>query len=533
MHWVSVTDVLFSVFLPVMWSVGAAHADESSVNTHELHNEARVFIEDSLDKSTLISRDCSLIYGLAGKRYTCGFLQVPENYSRQNSRLIKVPYLLIFPEKDVFDTALEPLLITGGGGPGNALLGNQNFPPEDDSFWMYEEFSVTDGRLLIILENRGVGFSQPNLDCHYSPEIFRETAWAELLESDVQCGLEYKTDGVDLSQYNAYNAALDIEMSRRLFENEGINTRQLNLYGVSYGTRIAMYYDRLFPSTTRTLVLDSVALNDESSAEDELAYAQQSLDLLFSRCREDALCREAFGVELESEFYQFMKSLEETDVSLSVRWPDKTMPVEVPLSATLVIDILHGALYSSDSFEKLPKMIRQLIDGSYGSFTAALDEYAAGYSPEYYFSDTAFITYLCYDVDYTAKSTDILARLDGLKLSRYWDLERGREYMESVCSNYGAIAENDLLQQPFNSDTPVLLLSGELDPVTPAASALKAAVHYEYHWNITRRNASHDVISHSACARFLASWFVYHPEEDLDVRIEECEPEEDLQFVLE
>ena len=523
---VAITDVrlLLALLMLYFFSV-CTYADVSKDNGPEL-------IELSLKKSGMELQKCLPMYGLTGERYTCGFLQVPEDYSQNNSPLIKVPFLLIFPESHLYDATLQPLLITGGGGPGNALLGNENFPLDDSSFWMYEEFSVVDGRPLMILENRGVGLSQPNLDCHYPPEIYKQQFWSELLESDLRCGLEYAAKGVDLSQYNVHNAALDIEMFRRLSAAEGINTSQLNLYGVSYGTRVAMYYEKFFPSTTRTMVLDSVALNDPDSAVDELAYAQRSLDLVFSRCRLDADCREAFGTEIESDFYQLLNSLDESEVSLSVDWPDSELPLDVPLSTTLVIDILHSALYSSDTFASTPSMIRELVDGSYGKLIAAFNEYVAGYSPKYYFSDTAFITYLCYDQDYSTNNIPAPTSSAQPLLAEYWDLESGRKYMHDVCSSYGALPGTDLLQQPFTSDTPVLFLSGELDPVTPPASALKAAVHYSYHWHITQSNSSHDVISHSSCARFLASWFLYHPEEDLELRIEECEPEENLQFVV-
>ena len=523
---VSIAGVRLSLIMLALYVFSiSAYADNSKDNGPEI-------IESSLKKSAIGFQNCLQMYGLIEERYTCGYLQVPEDYLQNDSPLIKVPFLLIIPESALFDATLQPLLITGGGGPGNALLGNGNFPPDDSSFWMYEEFSVIDGRPLIILENRGVGLSQPNLDCHYPPEIYQQQFWSELLESDLRCGLEYAVDGVDLSQYNVHNAALDIEVFRRLYAREGINTSQLNLYGVSYGTRVAMYYERMFPSTTRTMVLDSVALNDPDGAADELAYAQQSLDLVFSRCRSDAGCRETFGTELEPDFYRLLDSLNESEVSLAVRWPDKELPIEVPLSTTLVIDILHSALYNSDSFASTPLMIRQLVDGSYSKMISAFNEYVAGYSPKYYFSDTAFITYLCYDIDYSMKITNSPTSSTGGQLSQYWDLESGREYMRDVCSSYGALPGTDLLQQSFLSDTPVLFLSGELDPVTPPASALKAAAHYSYHWHITRSNSSHDVISHSPCARYLASWFLYHPEEDLDFRIEECEPEEDLQFIL-
>jgi pimeloyl-ACP methyl ester carboxylesterase len=486
-------------------------------------------IDSNLTRSALERQDCQQLYGLGGDRYACGFLRVPEDYTRAGSALIRVPYLLVMPDNDLRDATLRPLLITGGGGPGNALLGNPHYPLDESTFWTYEEFSVADGRVLMILENRGVGLSEPNLDCHYTAEIYQQHFWSVLTDSDLDCGRNYRARGIDLSQYNVYNAALDIEMFRRLFKREGIATDQLNLYGVSYGTRLARYYERVFPQNTKALVLDSVAVYDASASQDELAYAQRSLNLVFSKCRTDTLCRNAVGTELESEFYRFMDTLDTRKQTLKVRWPGKARPIEVPLTATLVIDILHSALYSSDTFAAIPLMVRQMVDDSYARFTAALGDYFETYAPSYTFSDTAFLTYLCFDMDY---SKTHYSDHKALKLFKHWDLERGRQYMSRVCSSYAAEAGTDVLNQPFTSDTPALFLSGELDPVTPPASAAKAAVKYGYHWNITIENVSHDVVSHSACARFLASWFLYHPQEDLDSRREDCEPEAGLQFLL-
>ena len=106
--------------------------------------------------------------------------------------------------------------------------------------------------------------------------------------------------------------------------------------------------------------------------------------------------------------------------------------------------------------------------------------------------------------------------------------------MLRVCSHYGLEAGQNSPFERAVSDTPTLFLSGELDPVTPPATASKAAEYFSYHWNIVRDNVSHDVITHSDCARFLASWFIYHPQEDLDNRIKECEPEATaIPFLLE
>ncbi len=472
-------------------------------------------------RSEILQQNCRRLYQLQGDRYTCGFLRVPENYTDKDSTLIKIPFLVISPDPTVFDKTLEPLLVTGGGGPGNALLGTQDYRLTNDEFWTYEEMSVADGRPLVLLENRGVGLSQPNLDCHYSAEVFTGDFWQVVFNTDLACGRNHTDDGIDLSQFNVRNAAFDIEMFRRLFNTGVGSSRQINLYGISYGTHVAMTYERLFPQATRVMVLDSVVANDKHSIELELAYAQRSLDLVFSKCRADSDCRASFGVTLENDFYRYLKNLDNRSKVLVVTWADTERPLMIKLTGSLVVNVIHGMLYSSDSFASIPLLVSTMINGSYKQITTGVHDYIDTYSARYAFADSAFLTYRCFDQNYSDKSN---RDLSGHKLFPYWDLARSQRYMEKICAEYGIVAETRGLDSRAVSDTPTLYFSGELDPVTPPASADKAALKSTYHWDIVRENISHDVVSHSGCARLLASWFVYHPQEDLDSRAAGCEP---------
>jgi pimeloyl-ACP methyl ester carboxylesterase len=481
-----------------------------------------------MGESALQIQECVAMYGLHGERYLCGFLNVPENYSVRDGTLIRVPFLVILPQQTAQDTSLTPLLVTGGGGPGNALLGNEFSQPLDSSFHTYEAFSVADDRPLILLENRGVGRSEPNLDCRYSMQHYSKRYWSELLSADVQCGSAQIANGIDLSQYQVHNAALDIEVFRQLMAAHRINNRRLNLYGVSYGARVAMYYERLFPSSTRTLLLDSASVNTADAAAKTLNYGQQSLDNVFRKCRSLPGCRRRFGVSLETEFYRFLSEVGTKDITLSLQRPGSNEAMSVPLTGTVVVDILHSALYSSDTIAAIPLMLRQMIDGDYNRLTDSLNDYLQTYGPTYSFSDTAFLTYHCFDRRYP---TDPLNAPAEIKLYPYWGFDQGRQHIETVCKSYQIERGTDLLQQPYQSLTPALFLSGDLDPVTPPTSVAQATAAYEYHWHIVEKNVSHDVVSHSQCAQYLASWFIYHPREDLEARRAACAPTRKLHFL--
>ena len=476
-------------------------------------------IAAGLSRSELQVQDCNAMFHLQDERFQCGYLSVPENYSRTSGRTIKVPYLVIYPDAQVFDSSLTPLLVTGGGGPGNAILATRQYAIAEDEFWSYEQFSVADGRALIVLENRGVGLSEPELDCHYPAAIFTGNIWQKMHERNTACGQFYEEKEVDLSQYNVHTAALDIEVFRRLYKRSGVDMKQLNLYGISYGTHVAMHYERLFPAATRAMVLDSIAIKDQDSAEDELNHAQRSFDLVFEQCRLNPDCSRQFGFDLETEFYDYLKKIENRDMSLPVKWPDNQKSIAVPITAPLVVSVIHDALYSGHTIAAIPLTISNLMNGKSDRFRAMLAEHLYTYSQRYGFSDMAFLTYLCFDENYSVNNHN---KLKHLKLFKYWELATSKEYMRQICAAYG-ITPNPALRAPQParhdpiSDTPTLFLSGKLDPVTPPSSASKAARHFSNHWNIVRETISHDVITYSSCARTLASWFIYHPYEDLEL----------------
>ncbi len=479
-------------------------------------------IAANLGRSELQINNCSQMYQLKSPRYKCGYLHAPENYSRTNSRLIKIPYLVIKPDGESFDKSLEPLLVTGGGGPGNAMLGSRQHTIAENEFWSYEQFSIADGRPLIVLENRGVGLSEPELDCHYSAELFTGQIWQKMQAMNNACGKSYIERGIDLSQYNVKTAALDIELFRHLYGQQQNNKlQQINLYGISYGTHIAMYYDQLFPYATRAMVLDSVSLTAADSTSELLTYAQRSFDLVFSQCRANARCNQQFGANLEKEFYDYLSRVANQSITIEVDWPDNHQAVSVPLSGPLIINVLHDALYSPLSIAGIPLTINHLMKADYRRLAAMLTNHAYTYSTRYGFSDTAFLTYLCFDQNYAPGNN---SKLQKLKLYQYWEHDKGMRYMQRICSEYEIAADPTVQNDATSSSTPTLFLSGSLDPVTPPSGALEAAKNFRYHWNIVRDNVSHDVISHSSCARLLASWFVYHPQEDLALKESElCE----------
>ena len=497
--------------------------------------------------SSITEEDCSTFFSLKEHVYKCGFLIVPENYSQPDGNKVEIPFLVRLPEpsnnEDKESSAnLSPVLITGGGGPGGSILNPSNgYGLSDDSFWAYETFSVYENRPLIILENRGIGLSRPDLDCdHYEASfidfyLVSDPNKSQEIEiaAERRCLERLRNDGVDVTQYNVRNAALDIEELRRLLAlDSSIRMSVLNLYGVSYGTRVAMYYERLFPDRARAMILDSVSIYEENPLVGQIKNTQRAFDLVFLKCREDKICTESYGESLETDFYNYLDNLSITSLSITVTNPRKLAPVTIPLTSDLVLDSLYSKMYSEFDIASIPLIMRTAINGSSDLLAEAVRSYIADSSTARSLEELAYTSYLCFDNNYINSTmySEYESKSKDYKLTKYWP-QNYLDHMRKLCTLYDLKPDSDLDKTAYTIETPTLLLSGELDPVTPASNAQVVARSATVAWEKTWKNIAHDVISASNCAQLISAWFLSNPTEDPFDYLDYCyTTENNLQF---
>jgi pimeloyl-ACP methyl ester carboxylesterase len=206
----------------------------------------------------------------------CGQLQVPENYSKGDSKKISINFVVL-PAIDNSDNKTPLMFLAGGPGQAAAEL----------SASLRRVFNeVRKTRDLILVDQRGTGQSSP-LQCEDAIEqnVYSITP-EELSEQDIKkC---FASFDVDLSQYNSENAIRDFDAIR-----VKLGHKKINIYGGSYGTRAGLIYMRMFPESLRSVVLDSVGpievpigLFGQSSA--------RSFNLLLENCQKELSCQKAY-----------------------------------------------------------------------------------------------------------------------------------------------------------------------------------------------------------------------------------------------
>ena len=247
----------------------------------------------------------------------------------------------------------DPILYLEGGPGGSALA--------DPDYWL--ESLLHTSRDIILLDQRGTGFSLPSLDCPetdaYSNE--EDSGYDSMVAAAAACRDRLALVGVDLTQYNSANSAADVEDLRLAL---GID--QWNLYGVSYGTRLALTVMRDFPAGVRAVVLDSVYPPNVKGYTEDPVNSIAAIEKLVTGCAGDEECAGAFP-NLKRRFYRVVADLNKTPVAVG----------DYTYTGDDLVNFLFNSLYDTTLIPYLPLVIYAASEGSYDPWVK-LDEYANG-----------------------------------------------------------------------------------------------------------------------------------------------------------
>ena len=418
-----------------------------------------------------------------GRQALCGTLEVWEDRAAKQGRklplkVVVVPALASSPQPDPL------VLLAGGPGQGAAKLAGQVMP-------LLER--IQRQRDLVFVDQRGTGDSHP-LDCEPVPpdaplarqfdDTFPEQALRDCL----------KGYDADVRLYTTPLAMDDLDDVR-----EALGYSKVNLWGVSYGTRAALVYLRQHPEHVRGVILDGVApmslLLPLYTARD----SQRSLDLLFTSCEQDAACTKRFP-ELRGRFQAFLERLEREPLKTRVDHPLTGKPEELVLTRGAFAAVLRGLLYLPESAAMVPLIIDRATEGDLRPLVAIHANMGSGSDGN--LAQGLFLSVVCTE-DAPLISDEAIVR----ESRGTWMGERALRDMLRPCAFWprGSVPEG--YREPVKSDVPVLLLSGELDPVTPPAWAEDARKTLSNSKHVVLPGVGHGTSS-IGCARALMADFV-------------------------
>ena len=344
-------------------------------------------------------------------------------------------------------------------------------------------------RDIVFIDQRGTGLSG-KLDCDDTREV-------DDLDEAGQLQLIGKCMGSlnkPFALYNTENSARDLEQIRI-----ALGYGQIDLWGGSYGTRLAQAYARLFPAATRAVILDGVA------APDQIIFvwgkdAQASLDATFKQCASDPGCHAAYP-NLVQQFAGLLARVNGGDVKLDFYHPRTAARVQMQLRPERFLQAVRTALYSPDAANRLPFLIDSADKGNWNPFLAQM------YSVSDFSLEGPAIGLML-----SVTCAEDIPRItpEIVEEEEHNSFLSGREikFLTRVCQtlNIPAIP----YQEAGKIDAPVLLLSGALDPVTPPRRAEAAAKLMTHAQQFVVANGGH-IVSQSGCTPRLLREFLDQP----------------------
>lgn len=447
------------------------------------------------DNRTVALEPCRLAGGVDA---LCGTVSVPADYSQPDGEQIELAVALLEATGSTPET--DPLFLLAGG-PGQA--GSDVFP-----FLLGQFEQVNRSRDLVVVDQRGTGKSGAltcdNLNEEDVLDVSDEAVVA--LMDECRRDLEQR---FDLTQYTTASAAADLDRIRA-----ALGYDQINLYGISYGTRLAQEYMRRHPERVRSVVLDSVTSPGLVLFRDMPADAQRALDLLLERCAADEACGSEFP-DLEAEFQEILARLE-TPQTIEIIHPRTNEALTLTVDRHLLTQFIFNIMYSTELQTLLPLLIHEAYEtDDYGPLLAQglIVSESAGTLPGLLYAVTCSEDAPLIDLELAA---EIQAATDfGPMAGRFLD----------ICAGWPRAQLSADFRDPLQSDIPTLMLSGETDPVTPPHYAAEVAAGLPNSLHLTAPGHGHGVLGAGCLPRVVARFVAAGSTEGLDVAcLDELQP---------
>lgn len=392
----------------------------------------------------LVRVDCPFAApGASAARTECWRLRVPERRAPRAGRTLEL--LVVRFRSRAARPQPDPVLWLAGG-PGGSAVALTTRP----LLYPVTVEPLLARRDVIVLEQRGNRYSRPALTC-------RET------ERDVSCLKRLSAEGNDLRAYTSVASAHDIEALRRALRIE-----RWNVLGESYGTRVAQTLIREHPAHLRSVVLDSVISIPDDTVADSSAEATGAFERLFVACSADAGCAAAYP-DLEATLRGAFERLEQQPLRL--RGKVYGVDYDVRLDGSQLLTWTYDGLFETSLIPMLPRAIAAAREGRLDPVWRAVAENFEVAIPQLLARGVHRAVYCNEEVPFT--SPERVAAVDAANPGLAWLFSGG--WLVDLCRALPAAHPDSVENRPVRSAVPTLLLTGQLDPVTPPAEGRRAS----------------------------------------------------------
>jgi len=432
----------------------------------------------------------------------CGFLVVPENRTKHNGKTIRVAVAIVRAAAKTPDSA--PLVYLDGG-PGGAPILSAGLPIAG---------GLNADRDLILVDQRGTYYSQPQLTCPALDHFFfrllglvydaHSTRSAHVAATS-DCRAQFVAQGVDLAAYNTTENAADFADLRRT-----LGYKQWNVYGVSYGTNLALNLVRIDSAGIRSVVLDSTEPPNLVALPAFWSQAGYAFGQIFAACSAQPACRARYG-DLGTRFTGLVNTLESHPVTTSVSDPATKKNVTVTIDGGALVNWLVGMSFRTSEFRDVPLWIDQLAAGRPQAIASSR---LAQVTPPGLIGYGLTFGVIC--SEWEPFSTHAQSVAEGRRaLPRYPASVLAEPpqftFVTDDCRVWNIPRAPAAVREQVHSAIPTLILSGSFDAVTARPWATAAASTLPSSRILVFAGVGHGVVHESACAQAVVKAFFAQP----------------------
>ncbi|HEV2606373.1 MAG TPA: alpha/beta hydrolase [Xanthomonadaceae bacterium] len=412
----------------------------------------------------------------------CTHISVPEDYAHPEGRKIQLAIAWL-PARN--GTAPDPVFMLAGGPGQSALESYPGIAPAFDE--------TLKKRSVILVDQRGTGASNP-LACEdkRGDKSSVEQQAADNSTAAVRRFTEHCRDSLaakaDLRFYTTSEAIRDLDAVR-----VAIGASQIDLVGISYGTRVAQHYARRYPTHTRAVVLDSVAPNELILGNDFARNLDDALAMSFKQCGKTPQCIERMG-DPRANLTALLAQLKAAPVPVSYRDPLTGEDKQENLTRGHLALVARMYAYVPMLEASLPLTLAEAKKGRYEPLMAQAKLVSGSLGES--MTVGMQLSVICSEDG------------DGLKADpAYADSVLGNELIDALreqCAVWPHGQRPSDFHEPLKSDLPILVLEGEFDPVTPPRYGEQVVKNLSHGRLLILRGQGHNVIPVGCMPKLMA-----------------------------
>jgi pimeloyl-ACP methyl ester carboxylesterase len=397
---------------------------------------------------TLEFKTCELAQKHSGATTSafCAPFSVPENWDAPDTdkhagRKLDLKLALIKSEAEAAD---RDIVVYLAGGPGQSAI--ETWPQMAAALAPLRKHHH-----ILLLDQRGTGGSHA-LTCKPAKDGGDEDRFdPAALRAHVRDCLSEVEKAADPRQYTTTMATRDLEAVR-----QALGAPPFDLVGVSYGTRMTQHYLLRHPEGVRSVVLDSVVPNELVLGEDFAINLDNALKAHSALCKQNAACAKAFGDSYTS-LIKLRDALRAQSQSYDYRDPVTFAATHKRLNDYSLAGLVRMFAYTPETAALLPLSIAEGLKGDYAPLAGQTQVLSGDLSD---LADNGMQTsvFCAEDVDLLTPRPQDADTLLGTSMI---------DALKAECEVWPHGTRPADFHEPLKAATPVLILEGDLDPVTP------------------------------------------------------------------